>query len=128
MKIDIGRLQIENMDRHDGQIIEYTVRKHGYSITDLAAELQINRRTIYNYFQNKYLKYDVIHKIGLVIRHDFSKEFPDMFTGEEFVLENNDRLKALYSRPVQEENLWKDKYISLLADYNSLLKRELVYQ
>ena len=44
------------MEKHYGQIVEYLVRKNGYSITDLATELDVNRRSIYNYFQNQFLK------------------------------------------------------------------------
>ncbi|AMR32442.1 hypothetical protein A0256_13915 [Mucilaginibacter sp. PAMC 26640] len=75
------------MENHNGQIVEYVVRRNGYSITDLATELKVNRRSIYNYFQNRNLKHDVIYKIGLIIRHDFAKEFPDLFNRNSLTLE-----------------------------------------
>jgi len=114
------------MEQHYGQIVEYIVRRNGYSITDLAAALNVNRRSIYNYFQNKYLKYDVIYKIGLIVRHDFSKEFPDLFTSEQFDIKNKQSQKA---GPVNEEDgndvYWQDKYIQLLELYNDELRSRL---
>lgn len=68
------------MKEHYGEIVEYVVRKNGVSITELADGLNVNRRTVYNYFQNKFLKQDIILKIGLLIRHDFSRELPELFT------------------------------------------------
>ena len=113
------------MEKHHGQIVEYIIRKNGYSITDLAAELEVNRRSIYNYFQNRYLKYDVICKIGLIINHDFSKEFPDLFASKKVdLIEEN---SATFGQPGihSEELYWKDKYIRLLESYNAVLKAGL---
>nr|WP_294941713.1 HTH domain-containing protein [uncultured Mucilaginibacter sp.] len=116
------------MEKHYGQIVEYLVRKNGYSITDLATELNVNRRSIYNYFQNKFLKSDIIFKIGRVIRHDFSKEFPEFFTTEDFAPNyKQDNLRvvkaSLNDNDICEE-IWKDKYLALLENYNeALLKR-----
>ncbi|TSD67073.1 hypothetical protein FFF34_006665 [Inquilinus sp. KBS0705] len=110
------------MITHYGQTVEYIVRKNGYSITDLANGLGVNRRTIYNYFQSTYLKYDVIHKIGLLVRHDFSKEFPDIFTSDQFA--PNIRSKKDNDQPsntLADEEYWKDKYITLLEQYTHLI-------
>ncbi|TFF33289.1 hypothetical protein [Mucilaginibacter psychrotolerans] len=116
------------MEKHNGQIVEYLVRKNAYSITDLAAELDVNRRSIYNYFQNQFLKSDVIFKIGKVIRHDFSKEFPEFFSADDFAPNykqaNHTVLKAISSDNLVGEEIWKNKYLALLEIYNeALLKR-----
>ena len=120
------------MEKHYGQIVEYLVRKNGYSITDLATELNVNRRSIYNYFQNQFLKSDIIYKIGRVIRHDFSKEFPEFFTPEDFATSyKQGKLTVIGTNstdnPVTEE-IWKDKYLALLESYNEALLKRLALQ
>lgn len=119
------------MEKNYGQIVEYWVRKNGYSITDLATELDVNRRSIYNYFQNKYLKIDIILKIGRVIRHDFSKEFPEYFTPEDFEYSKKHSkpiaMSAEASESDAEEN-WKDKYLNLLESFNEALLTRLNIQ
>lgn len=115
------------MEKHHGQIVEYLVRKNGYSITDLAMELRVNRRSIYNYFQNCYLKRDVILKIGWVIRHDFSKEFPEIFNSEDFSYSHKQAKFTVFPPNTNNNNnnvsedIWKDKYLELLESYNNAL-------
>ncbi|AMR30531.1 hypothetical protein A0256_03385 [Mucilaginibacter sp. PAMC 26640] len=114
------------MDNHKGQVVEYIVRRNGYSITDLATELNVNRRTVYNYFQNSNLKYDVIYKIGLIIRYDFSKEFPEVLTCNEFEIKNR-QTQSLITVDEMKANAeqWKDKYVQLLEDYNEALRARI---
>jgi AcrR family transcriptional regulator len=115
------------MVEHYGQTVEYIVRKNGYSITDLAEGLGVNRRTIYNYFQNKYLKQDIIYRIGLLVRHDFSKEFPEWFTSEQFAPQINLKNNLVNIENTDtNDNLWKDKYIVLLESYNDLLTSKIL--
>ncbi|AMR33496.1 hypothetical protein A0256_19755 [Mucilaginibacter sp. PAMC 26640] len=114
------------MEKHYGQIVEYIVRKNGYSITDLAAGLNVNRRTIYNYFQSKNVKYDVIYKIGLIVRHDFSKDFPELFTADQFDVDQ--RPKPTFhtiAAVTDDESYWQDKYIQLLETYNATLTERI---
>jgi DNA-binding XRE family transcriptional regulator len=111
------------MEKHYGQIVEYRVRKNGHSISDLAKALQVNRRSIYNWFNQRHLKKDIILSIGCVLRHDFSEEIPEMFSPQDFNC-------CLYS-PVKEANeaaesqieneRYKNKYVALLEQYNQLL-------
>lgn len=119
------------MEKHYGQIVEYLVRKNGYSITDLATELDVNRRSIYNYFQNQFLKSDIILKIGRIIRHDFSKEFPEIFTPEDFTRSyKQNTLVVKAGSPADDipEEIWKDKYLNLLESYNEALLKRLNLQ
>jgi AcrR family transcriptional regulator len=106
------------MNKHYGQIVEYIVRRKGISITDLATELNVNRRTLYNCFGNKYLKAQIIHKIGFIIKHDFSKEFAELFTAEDFALIYAPKI-ASPSAPIREH--WKNKYLELLEKYTNVL-------
>ncbi|GGH18086.1 helix-turn-helix domain-containing protein [Mucilaginibacter phyllosphaerae] len=116
------------MDKHHGQIIEYVVRKNGYSISDLARNTNVNRRSIYNWFNQKMLRCDVIYNIGCVLRHDFSQEFPEFFTSDDFRATTK---KFPYQIPnevnvnTNENDLYKDKYLLLLEKYNELLINEI---
>lgn len=112
------------MNKHYGQLVEYIVRKDGYSLSDLAKELNINRRTIYNWFQTSNLRSDVIYRIGYVIRHDFSKEFPELFTKEDFKGMYAAKMPAKFPSIVDSEEVnkqWMEKYVSLLERYNKAL-------
>ncbi|MBE9586364.1 hypothetical protein IM792_18065 [Mucilaginibacter sp. JRF] len=109
------------MDRttHHGQLIEYAVRNKGINLTDLAVELNVNRRTIYNWFESSFLKKNIIHRIGLTINHDFSNEFPHLFTADTFSSDNVRHSNIASSNNDSSE--WKDKYIDLLEKYNQVL-------
>jgi hypothetical protein len=116
------------MDKHNGQIVEYRVRKNGFCISDLARCTKVNRRSIYNWFNQKNLRSDVILKIGFAIKHDFSQEFPELFDSSDF--------KTIYKLPdlnifdmpsfdVSEHENMKNKYLNLLEKYNQLLTNEV---
>jgi len=111
------------MDKHRGQIVEYIIRKNGHNISDVAKGFGITRRSVYNWFETKQLKTSIIYRIGHTIKYDFSNEFPELFTSEDF--------KGIYA-PKQfsdfaiaenapESNQWKDKYLDLLEMYNGIL-------
>lgn len=112
------------MDKHYGEIIERTIRRNGYSISELARLMKVNRRSIYNWFNQPKFKPDIIFKIGCALKHDFSNEFPELFSTEEFQNAFSNH-KLLNSELLFEErekiNYWKDKYISLLEEYNQIL-------
>lgn len=108
------------MGKHNGQIVEYVIRRKGISITEIASALGVNRRSVYNYFNNRNLNTTCIKEIGLIIKHDFSLEFPEHFSTEDFVLNelnSNVRLKDEVGSDYQK------KYIWLLEKYNDLLSR-----
>ncbi len=112
------------MDKHYGEIVERTIRRNGYSISELARLMKVNRRSIYNWFNQPKFKPDIIFKIGCALKHDFSNEFPELFSSEEFQNAFSNH-KLLNSELLFEErekiNYWKDKYISLLEEYNQIL-------
>src|SRR5690606_35795992 len=114
----------KTMDKHYGEIIERTIRRNGYSISELARLMKVNRRSIYNWFNQPKFKPEIIFKIGCALKHDFSNEFPELFSAEEFQKVFNDS-KMFHMRFLDEErekiNYWKDKYISLLEEYNHIL-------
>jgi lambda repressor-like predicted transcriptional regulator len=112
------------MEEHYGHIVEMLVRKKGYSISEIARLTHVNRRSVYNWFNQKYLKTEIIYRIGCILKHDFSVEFPNLFTKEEFQEVHN------YKEPDSDDpifwelpthHVWKDRYIALLEEYNKLL-------
>ncbi|QEC53963.1 Homeodomain-like domain-containing protein [Anseongella ginsenosidimutans] len=121
------------MNTHYGETIERTIRRNGYSISELARTLNVNRRTIYNWFLQRNLKAEIIYRVGCALRHDFSAEFPHLFTPEDFKLsgtglrEARSPYAALSEDATVAQNLghWKNKYISLLEEYNSMLLNQV---
>lgn len=108
------------MDKHYGQIVELTIRKKGFSISELARLAEINRKCVYNWFNQKYLKPEIIHRIGGYINHDFSVEFPELFTADDFIKPLDEPLDPTTGK-VDGSPMWKDRYINLLEKYNNLL-------
>lgn len=115
------------MDKHQGQILEYIVRKNGYSITNLARDTNVNRRSIYNWFNQKQLKSDIIFNIGCILRHDFSKEFPELFKSDDFkIIFKSGSMDVINTTDTYKNasTIYKDKYLSLLEKYHELLLNE----
>jgi len=117
------------MDKHYGQIVEYVVRREGYSITELAKAANVNRRTVYNWFQAADLKKNVIHVIGQSIRHDFSIELPEIFSPADFNFTSRKVAPSAGSvHPNPNPEHWKDKYLRLLEKYNEILIARTYHQ
>lgn len=109
------------MDKHYGQIVEYTLRKKGFNISTLAKLVNVNRRTIYNWFDQRRLKTNIILQIGLATELDFSVQFPELFTPNQFELNQSlSRLDETLS-----ESIYKNKYLVLLEKYNEILSNAL---
>lgn len=101
---------------HHGEILEKVIRRTGPSLTDLAKLLNVNRRSTYNWFMQQRLKPEIILKIGRAIGHDFSVEFPGLFTSDDF------KVEPAEAKREGSIDVWKEKYIDLLERYNALLE------
>jgi transcriptional regulator with XRE-family HTH domain len=111
------------MELHHGQTIERIIRRNGFSITELARLTNVNRRSVYNWFNQRHLKPEIIYRIGAVINHDLSTVFPSLYQYDEFIqqdLTTNEEEVETQDQNV-EGNIWKDKYIELLERHNQLL-------
>jgi hypothetical protein len=116
------------MPIHQGKTIEQIIRRSGNSFTRVARLTKVSRRSVYNWFSQPKLNPLIIHKIGCVINHDFSIEFPDLFSPEDFKLGQDPMLaeNSEGKRNLEEEvAMWKDKYIQILERYNELLTEKL---
>ena len=114
------------MEVNAGEIVERVVRRNKVSISELARRMQVNRRSVYNWFDQKTLRMDIICKIGYVLGHDFSVDFPDAFGERGFavmekIVDSMDETEHGYPNSV---HYWMVKYISLLEKYNELLAKE----
>jgi hypothetical protein len=116
------------MPKHHGQTIEKIIRRDGHSISNVARTMDVNRRTVYNWFNQAVLRQEIIYKIGHGIMHDFSVEFPELFKPEDFIFKNKPALSAGEPKGVtetSEDSEWKAKYIELSERYNKLLREIL---
>jgi hypothetical protein len=107
--------------KHHGQLIEKIVRSNGHSITDIARLTHVNRRSVYNWFNQAKLKPRTIRSIGDAIRYDFTGVFPEY--REEINTRSMVVLPATASKLDHDRNDWKDKYIELLERHAKLLKQ-----
>jgi transcriptional regulator with XRE-family HTH domain len=112
------------MKAHNGKIVEYTIRKKGVSITELARLINVNRRSVYNWFNQEELKVEIIYQIGIGLKHDFSREFPELFAKDEFHPTKSTKNCSdddKENKDTKFDAFWKERYITLLEDYNSFL-------
>lgn len=114
------------MEQHTGKIVERAVRRNKVSISELARRMRVNRRSVYNWFNQKSLRLEIICKIGYVLGHDFSVDLPEAFGDRGFeimerLVDTVDEEESTYPNSV---HFWMTKYISLLEKYNELLAQE----
>lgn len=111
---------------HMGEILEHVVRRDRMGISELARRLNVSRRTMYNWFEMDRLSIEIIRRIGLVIGHDFSAEFPEEFAkksdyvdGESFT-----DIQNSLDPPPTAVYYWMDRYIKLLEKFNTVLSHD----
>ena len=111
---------------HQGQIVERVIRCNRMGISEIARRLYVSRRTLYNWFETKDLGLDTICKIGFIIDHDFSKEFPEEFAKKSNLLSGElmSDLQNTGDKPKDPIYYWMDRYIKLLEKFNELLSHE----
>lgn len=118
------------MSKHQGQTVEKVLRRDGHSISEVARIMNVNRRSIYNWFNQPALRQEIIYKIGHGIMHDFSIEFPELFNSADFVFKNKPlasledlRTQGHSWQDMSESAAWKEKYLELFPRYKKLLDR-----
>lgn len=109
-----------SLQKHAGSIIESIIRRQGHNISKLARYMKISRCTLYNWFEQDTLPFDVLIRIGTYINYDFSSDFPEVFC-----LGSNSKFEKESSQNqfTDNENIdhWIRKYILLLEKYNECL-------
>jgi transposase-like protein len=102
------------MDKvHMGRLLERAIRKKGLNISEVAVALNINRRTLYNWF-----KQDVLDEHKLTKVSDIIKEGLLLYTTRQ------KELRITTSEPLgdNDELYWHEKYTDLLNRYSRLIK------
>jgi hypothetical protein len=108
--------------KHHGQLIEKIIRRDGHSITDIARLTNVNRRSVYNWFNKARLKPGTIKCIGQAIRYDFTGMFPEL--KEEIDTEEVYAADTKTNQGFEIESPdWKEKYIDLLEKHAQLLSQ-----
>jgi predicted transcriptional regulator len=104
----------------NGEIVELVIRRNHISISELSRKLKVSRRSIYNWFTQESLSREIIYKIGEVLNHDFSVEFPDMFD-RATILNSQRKVTDTDAEELESVNYWRNKYITLLEKHNDFL-------
>jgi predicted transcriptional regulator len=102
--------------QHRGEIVKKAIDESGYKKAELARQLRVERKTLYNYFDRADLAIDTILKIGKLIHHDFSDEINELRQMKPNVAESGSVYIAA------DTEYWKNKYLRLLEEYNTLLR------
>ena len=63
---------------HRGEMMKEAIKASGVAVGVVAEKLGISRKTLYNKFKESSIPYSFILKLGEVIHHDFSQEFPHL--------------------------------------------------
>lgn len=106
-----------------GAIVEKQVRLSMVSITDVSKSLNVNRRTLYNWFSKPVIPEYVILNIGECIGYDFSRQIPQLADSKSLF---SGRVGIGY--PKEEDSAYKMKYLHLLEKYNLALEELRVYR
>lgn len=112
------------MEKHHGKIIERVVRRANMSLSELSKLLGVNRRSVYNWFTLSKIRPEVIYRLGQALEYDFSKEFPEFFSPEDFQTTRKPSEGVRSERQMYQaadEEFWKDKYITLLEKINKTM-------
>ena len=108
---------------HKGEIIKAAIEKSGVKKTLLAAEMGISRGTLYNIFTQIDVDPATILKIGRIIHYDFSVSFSKL-KSDPVTEEPQEPYKTVATAQLKADvDYWKEKYITLLEEYNKLLKK-----
>lgn len=110
------------MRLHQGQIVELAIRRNSINISEISRRMNVNRRSVYNWFSRDSLKIETICEIGYIINYDFSQDFPNEFAKEGYAISEkiiNER--NFVADPVNSVHFWMNKYITLLEAHNEML-------
>jgi hypothetical protein len=86
----------------------------------------ISSKTVYRHYGTIDLDDTTMLRYGQVLRHDFSKEIPQLAEAMNFFKEPEAKYYTRTKEDLIEEiESWKNKYINLLEKYNKLVEEKL---
>jgi plasmid maintenance system antidote protein VapI len=110
---------------HCGELLERIIRRDRMGISEIARRLDVSRRTIYNWFEMEHISIDTIRRIGYVIGHDFSAEFPREFAkNTDYDMDSLTETHTTLDHHPTAIYYWMDRYIKLLEKFNEVLTHE----
>jgi transcriptional regulator with XRE-family HTH domain len=101
---------------HMGELLERAIRRKGMNITELAAALNVTRRTLYNWFNLERIDEVTMERISGVIKYEINtSNINPVIT------------KGSLSEPSinKDEAYWQARYIDLLERYSELLQSKI---
>ncbi len=101
-----------------GEIIKQVVYNSGMTISELAKRMGKSRKWVYNQFENKSVSLDLILQIGEIIHHNFVNEIDDLYALKKGI----NSTSSDNQQNNKSNDYWKNKYLSLLEEYNIFLK------
>ncbi len=107
--------------QHKGEIVEKHVRKSGISITRMGQLLGVSRSTMYDIFHDDNVSIERIIRIGQIIHHDFSEDFPELKKYEQ--KKTNENLTDGRDSYNSQNDYWRAKYLDLLEEHTKLLRK-----
>lgn len=110
----------DSSQKHAGNIVESIIRKQGHNISKLAKYMKISRCTLYNWFEQDTLPFDILVRIGSYTNYDFSSDFPEVFRSSSYAKIEHHPLQNP-STENEKIDYWIRKYILLLEKYNECL-------
>lgn len=115
---------------HRGEILRSVIDKYcaanATSITSVAQKAGYNQATIYRHFAKEDLSFHIIRKYGRAMRHDFSREFPEMKEEFDYLSEPEEKYETMnLSTCIEQRNMWQSRYYELLEKHNALLTEKL---
>lgn len=94
-----------------GQLLEKAIRKKGLNITEIAAAMNITRRTLYNWFKKEVIDKETMERLSSIITYDELSNQPNPIL---YLVKDHQVV-------IKDEAYWQDRYIDLLERYSSLL-------
>lgn len=102
--------------KHRGEIIKKAIEQSGIKKIDVAKSMKMSQSSLYRLFEDPFVTYDDILQIGKIIKHNFSKEFPELANPLTKSQEDNLDYKLKYMELAE-------KYIKVLEEKEQLLKK-----
>jgi hypothetical protein len=104
-------------DIHMGKTLERMLRQHFSYITEVAIEVGVDRRTLYNWFNKEYLSPSIMSR--------FSKSM--IFNPYSLGPIQDATIDLECEQTTSSSNdIWKHKYLILLERHNDLLRTQLL--
>lgn len=112
---DMGK----DIKKSQGKMLEEILERRGIKIVELAKQLNVNRRTIYNWFERETLKENLIHRISDSISINLFQEYPEVFGVDKNLISQSEK-QELTNEYIIKYNRLLEAYLELQQKFNTL--------